>query len=61
MYITWPTFIYFVKNEEKEFRINNFNSDNDFEKKNINITKSLNSIKLNTNNKNYESFKRKYF
>ena len=60
VHITWPIFIYFIKNEEKEFRLNNFNSDNDFEKKNINIAKSTNNNKLITYNIDKVSFKRKF-
>ena len=62
VHITWPIFISFIKNEEKEFRICNYNADNDFEKKNINKTTTLKNNKDSIFNKDKDnvSFKRKF-
>ena len=38
--ISWPLFIFFIINEEKEFRLENIKFDNSIEIKNINLNNS---------------------
>ena len=52
--ISWPLFIYFIRNEEEEYRLENIKFDNSIEIKNINLNNSIeNNIKVE-NNENSE-------
>ena len=59
--ISWPLFIYFIRNEEEEYRLENIKFDNSIEIKNINLNNSIeNNIKVENNENSEFNLKRKW-
>ena len=58
--ISWPLFIFFIRNEEEEYRLENIKFDNSIEIKNINLNSSKNTnIKYEKYEKSQINIKRK--
>ena len=58
--ISWPLLIFFIRNEEEEYRLENIKFDNSIEIKNINLNSSKNTnIKYEKYEKSQINIKRK--
>ena len=59
--ISWPLFIFFIRNEEEEYRLENIKFDNSIGIKNINLNNSKNTnIKYEKSEKSEINLKRKW-